>query len=66
MTFACKNYDAASGDCRKLGGECIPGRRGCVLDGQVALSDELRRRVEELEAARAMTAKTPRNQENQS
>ncbi|WP_172399617.1 hypothetical protein [Geothermobacter hydrogeniphilus] len=49
MTFACINYDANDDCCRKLGGECIPGRRGCVLDGQVTLSDELRRRVDELE-----------------
>jgi len=52
MTFACRNFDHENGSCRKLGGECIPGRTGCVLDGQVKLSDELRKRVAELEAGK--------------
>ncbi|TYO96111.1 hypothetical protein EDC39_11557 [Geothermobacter ehrlichii] len=49
MTFSCKNFDHDSGTCRKLGGECIPGRPGCVLDGQVTLSDELKKRLEEFD-----------------
>lgn len=49
MTFACKNYDHEGECCRKLGGECLPGRPGCVLDGQVKLSEELQKRVDELQ-----------------
>jgi len=52
MTFACRNFDHDSGSCRKLGGECIPGRTGCVLDGQVKLSEGLQKRVTEHESAR--------------
>ena len=48
MTFSCRNYDFEAEGCRKLGGECIPGRSGCVLDGQVKLSDELQKRIAEL------------------
>jgi len=59
MTFACKNYDQEQECCRKLGGECIPGRRGCVLDGQVVLSDALRKRVDELEKAKPLATRTP-------
>lgn len=53
MTFSCKNYDHDADACRKLGGECIPGRPGCVLDGQVALSEELQQRLVEFERTNA-------------
>ena len=49
MTFHCKNYDIANDSCKRLHGECIPGRRGCVLEGRVALSEELEKRIGELE-----------------
>jgi len=53
MTFACRNFDHEGDTCRLLGGECLPGRRGCVLDGQVKLSEELQKRVDELEDRRS-------------
>lgn len=45
MTFHCKNYDINKDACNRLKGECIPGRRGCVLEGRVAVSDELAERI---------------------
>jgi hypothetical protein len=51
VTFSCKNFDHDDESCRKLGGECIPGRPGCVLDGQFTLSEELQARLADLERA---------------
>lgn len=45
MTFHCKNYDINKDSCKKLKGECVPGRRGCVLEGRVAVSEELAERI---------------------
>lgn len=50
MTFHCRNYDLNQDRCRKLNDACIPGRRGCVLEGRVKLSEELEERVAALEA----------------
>jgi len=48
MTFACKNYDYNTDQCQKLKSACIPGRPGCVLEGRVALSEELAARIKKL------------------
>ena len=49
MTFHCQNYDINSDQCKKLKGECLPGRKGCVLYGRMALSEELVRKIKDLE-----------------
>jgi hypothetical protein len=49
MTFSCKNHDFDTDICRKLKSRCIMGRKGCVLEGRVALSEETARRIAELE-----------------
>ncbi len=49
MTFHCKNYDINGDSCKKLKGECLPGRKGCVLEGRVAISEELEEKIKELE-----------------
>ena len=49
MTFHCKNYDINGDSCKKLKGECLPGRKGCVLEGRVALSEELEEKIKKLE-----------------
>ena len=49
MTFACKNYDLATDGCQRLKAACIPGRRGCVLEGRVKVSEELAARIKALE-----------------
>lgn len=45
MTFHCQNYDINKDACKRLKGECIPGRRGCVLEGRVVVSEELAERI---------------------
>lgn len=49
MTFCCKNYLEAKNRCGKLGGECVPGRKGCVLDGQFKLSTALAEKISEVD-----------------
>lgn len=52
MTFYCKNLEINTDQCKKLHGDCIMGRPGCVLEGRVALSEELEKKIEKLEADR--------------
>lgn len=52
MTFYCKNLEIGTDQCMKLHSECIPGRPGCVLEGRVALSEELQARIDKLEQER--------------
>jgi len=49
MTFSCKNHDFDTDICKKLKSRCIMGRKGCVLEGRVALSEETERLIKELE-----------------
>ncbi len=49
MSFTCKNYIYESDTCRKLHSECIPGRPGCVLEGRVVVSEELEKKIRQLE-----------------
>ena len=49
MTFSCKNHDFETDICRKLKSRCIMGRKGCVLEGRFALSEETERLIAELE-----------------
>ena len=62
MTFSCQNYDYNTDQCQKLKSDCIPGRPGCVLEGRVALSEELESRIRQLEqeATKRRTAKKSR------
>ena len=50
MTFHCKNYDINKDRCKKLKGECVPGRKGCVLEGRVVVSEELAEKIKELDS----------------
>ncbi len=52
MTFYCKNLEINTDQCKKLKGDCIMGRPGCVLEGRVALSEELEKKIAKLEADR--------------
>jgi len=45
MTFHCKNYDIEKGKCKRLMGECVPARKGCVLEGRIAVSEELAEKI---------------------
>lgn len=49
MTFHCKHYDINDDVCKRLKGECLPGRKGCVLEGRFALSEELEQKIKDLE-----------------
>jgi hypothetical protein len=51
MTFSCKNFDFNSENCVKLKTECIPGRPGCVLVGKVKFSEDIEKRLQELDAS---------------
>ena len=48
MTFHCGNYDIANEKCKKLAGECVPARKGCVLEGRMVVSDELKERIQRI------------------
>jgi len=52
MTFYCKNLNVNTDQCRKLHSDCIMGRPGCVLEGRVALSEELEKKIAKLEKKR--------------
>ncbi len=58
MTFHCKNYDINADKCKRLKGECIPGRRGCVLEGRMALSKELQKKIREIDKKYPATNET--------
>ena len=49
MTFYCKNLEINTDRCTRLHSECIMGRPGCVLEGRVALSEELQQKIDKLE-----------------
>ena len=36
----------------KLNSDCIPGRPGCVLEGKVKFSEDIEKRLKELEEAK--------------
>ncbi len=50
MTFHCKNYNLENGQCKRLSSECVPARKGCVLEGRIAVTDELAERIEKINA----------------
>ena len=52
MTFYCKNLDMNNDLCMKLNCQCIMGRPGCVLEGRVAVSEELQKKIDKLEEER--------------
>lgn len=52
MTFSCKNFDFNSENCMKLNADCIPGRSGCVLEGKVRFSEDIEKKLKELEEAK--------------
>jgi hypothetical protein len=59
MTFCCKNFQADSNCCKKLGGECVPGRKGCVLDGAFKLSPALAERVDAINTEDPRSSDSP-------
>jgi hypothetical protein len=50
MSFSCPHFDLNRDHCLRLKTDCVPGRRGCVLDGStfaVPIEQRLREREEE-------------------
>ena len=60
MTFSCKNFDFNTEDCLKLNSECIPGRPGCVLIGKVKFSEDIEKRLKDLETETSKKKKRQR------
>lgn len=58
MTFHCKNYDMENDKCNKLKGECVPARKGCVLEGRMVVSEELEAKIQKINKERAQHGKT--------
>jgi hypothetical protein len=52
MTFSCKNFDFNAENCMKLNTDCIPGRPGCVLEGKVKFSEDIEKKLKDLESER--------------
>jgi len=57
MTFHCKNYDINKDKCKRLKGECVPGRKGCVLEGRVVVSEELEEKIKALDCRVSITSR---------
>jgi hypothetical protein len=53
MTFHCKNYDIEQDSCKKLDGDCVPARKGCVLEGRMVVSEELEAKIKAVDAKTA-------------
>ena len=49
MTFSCKNFYFNTEDCLKLKTDCIMGRPGCLLEGKVTFSEEIEKKLKDLE-----------------
>jgi len=60
MTFSCKNFDFNAENCMKLNSDCIPGRPGCVLEGKVKFSEDIEKKLKDLEAETAARKKRRR------
>ncbi len=61
MTFSCKNFDFNTDDCLKLKTDCIMGRPGCLLEGKVAFSEEIEKKLNDLEDKSKKRKKKRRN-----
>lgn len=61
MTFSCKNFDFNTEDCIKLKTDCIMGRPGCLLEGKVAFSEEIEKKLKDLEDKAKERRKSRRN-----
>ena len=55
MSFSCPHYCSDEDHCVRLKTDCVPGRRGCVLEGRAvfAVPAEVRVRLKEEEKRRA-------------
>ncbi len=49
MSFACPHFCPDEDHCLRLKTDCVPGRRGCVLEGKAEFAVPAEQRVRERE-----------------
>ena len=49
MSFSCPHYRPEDEHCLRLKTDCVPGRRGCVLEGKSVFAVPAEQRVRERE-----------------
>jgi hypothetical protein len=49
MTFSCPHFRPEDESCLRLKTDCVPGRRGCVLEGKSVFAVPAEQRVREKE-----------------
>jgi len=57
MSFACRYHNFDDNTCNRLKNDCIPGRPGCVLEGRIVISEELEKKLKNLEHKRSSSGK---------
>lgn len=63
MSFSCPHFDLNDDRCLRLATDCVPGRRGCVLEGAtfaVSVAERLRLVAEESHRRTLRAADAPR------
>jgi hypothetical protein len=62
MSFSCPHFRPDDDHCLRLKTDCVPGRRGCVLEGKTEFAVPAEQRVREREAQkrREKLAELPR------
>ena len=53
MSFSCPHFRPDDDHCLRLETDCVPGRRGCVLQGRAVFAVPAEERVREREIGRA-------------
>ncbi len=56
MSFSCPHFRPDDDRCLRLHTGCVPGRRGCVLEGKSVFAVPAEQRVREREEARRLAA----------
>ena len=49
MSFSCPHFDPNQDYCLRLKTDCVPGRKGCVLDGKSVFAVPVAERLREKE-----------------
>ena len=49
MSFSCPHFDPNRDFCLRLNTECVPGRKGCVLEGKTVFAVPVEERLREKE-----------------
>ena len=49
MSFSCPHFDPNRDFCLRLNTDCVPGRKGCVLEGKTVFAVPVEERLREKE-----------------